>query len=478
MHRGYALIVLLLVGSLACGVVSTVTPSPSSTSIPPTQSAARLPPTGTATSLPAATQGQAGASTATPASTAERTKTPYPTSVLDNAMSAEINLIQSQVIQSRGLKPEFAVPVVLLSPEELRKNVVNDFFADYTDEKMADDVLELSIIGLLQPGFDLRGLYIDLLSEQVAGYYDNDVAEMFVVKGKGFDGPERLTYAHEFTHVLQDQNYDIKHGLNYNNDACDLDTERCAAIQSLIEGDATLSEFTWFQGFATQTDQQQIVDYYNSLSSPVYNTAPAFLKDDFVFPYNQGLSFVQHFFDQGGWEAVDALYKNPPVSTEQILHPELYPSDTPIKVDLPDLTTTLGDGWREVRRNQMGEWYTYLILAQAADEHARLDDGTAKAAAAGWGGDEYLVLHNDSTNQTAFVMKTVWDTSGDATEFANAMQIYGNARFGVSGTTQGGSTSWSYADGYSSLSLSADTTIWIVAPDATIAQTIFGAIQP
>jgi hypothetical protein len=261
-------------------------------------------------------------------------------------MSEEISLIQSQVIEDRGLQPDNPVPVVLLSPEELRQNVTNDFLADYTDEEMADDQIELGAIGLIDPGFDLKGFYTELFSEQVAGYYDNDIGEMFVVKGDGFEGPEHLTYAHEFTHVLQDQTYDIENGLNYSDETCEVDTERCAAIQALIEGDATLSEFNWFQYYAPTEDQQEIIDYINSMNSPIYDSAPAFLQDDFVFAYNQGLQFVQSFYDEGGWPAVDVIYKNPPVSTEQILHPELYPAETPIPVDLPDLTSTLGDGWR------------------------------------------------------------------------------------------------------------------------------------
>jgi hypothetical protein len=398
--------------------------------------------------------------------------------VLDTALTNEINLIQTQVLQERGLQPKNPVPVVLLSPDELRQNVINDFLADYTDEEVADDVLELSTIGLLEPNFDLRTFYVNLLSEQIAGYYDNETGEMFVVQGQGFEGPERLTYSHEFTHVLQDQNYNIKNGLNYNDDTCEVDTERCAAIQALLEGDATLSQTFWYQNYATNQDKQQISDFYNSLKSPVYDSAPAFLKEDFVFPYNQGATFVQDIYSQGGWPAVDAVYQNPPVSTEQILHPNLYPSDTPIPVTLPDLTTALGEGWREVSRNQMGEWYTYLILARGADANARLDDNTAQSAAAGWGGDNYVVLHNDATGQTAFVLKTVWDTSNDAAEFASAFEKYADARFGVTASKQGNTSTWTYDGGVTTLYLSGDTTIWITAPDPASIQTLTGLVQP
>jgi hypothetical protein len=469
MHRGYVIVIFLLLSSLACGFFGTATQAPQVTTSPVPQV--------TTTTKPGTTQ--APVTQGTPAPTSEEpTKTPYPTSVLDTALTNEINLIQTQVLQERGLQPKNPVPVVLLSPDELRQNVINDFLADYTDEEVADDVLELSTIGLLEPNFDLRTFYVNLLSEQIAGYYDNETGEMFVVQGQGFEGPERLTYSHEFTHVLQDQNYNIKNGLNYNDDTCEVDTERCAAIQALLEGDATLSQTFWYQNYATNQDKQQISDFYNSLKSPVYDSAPAFLKEDFVFPYNQGATFVQDIYSQGGWPAVDAVYQNPPVSTEQILHPNLYPSDTPIPVTLPDLTTALGEGWREVSRNQMGEWYTYLILARGADANARLDDNTAQSAAAGWGGDNYVVLHNDATGQTAFVLKTVWDTSNDAAEFASAFEKYADARFGVTASKQGNTSTWTYDGGVTTLYLSGDTTIWITAPDPASIQTLTGIVQP
>ena len=462
MFRRYILIFsgFLLVIS-ACTVLNTATPPP--TSIPTNAPIGTLAPTLVITPGP---------------TSEEPTKTPYPTSALSAQLDSEINLIQTQVVEERQLQPNATVPVVLLTTSELRTNVINDFLADYTDEKISDDVLELSIIGLLKPDFDLRALYIDLLSEQVAGYYDNETKEMFVVSDTGFEGPERLTYSHEYTHALQDQNYNIDHGLNYNDDACEKDSERCAAVQALIEGDAVLSQTLWYQYYATAQDQAQIAQYYNSLKSPVYDSAPAFLKEDFVFPYNQGATFVQDIYSSGGWSAVNAVYHNPPVDTEQILHPSLYPSDKPITVTLPDLLSTLGTGWREVDRNTMGEWYTYLILADGDNTSARLSNSDAQTAAAGWGGDQYLVLHNDSANLTVFLMKTVWDTTNDASQFASSFQQYANARFGVKLTKRGDTSVWSYSGGYSSLQLSGSTTIWISAPDVSTAETVASLVQP
>jgi hypothetical protein len=126
----------------------------------------------------------------------------------------------------------------------------------------------------------------------------------------------------------------------------------------------------------------------------------------------------------------------------------------------------------------MGEWYTYLILSAGANQAARLEDNSALAAAAGWGGDEYLVLHNDSANTTAFVMKDIWDTADDAGQFATALQKSLNSRFNQQAAQQGDTFTWTYSGGYSSLLTSGSTTIWIITPDAATASTISGLVKP
>jgi hypothetical protein len=466
MRRLSFLIVLLILTSLACGV-STPTTAPA-------QPTAPLPPTNTA---PAPTTAapleptQAATEPVVSEPTAEPTSAALPAEI-----EMQMNAIQRQVIDLRGLTPTGDVPRALLNPDQLRQRVIDDFLADYTEEEVADDVIVLTALGLLEPGFDLRAFYIDLFSEQIAGFYDNEAGEMYVVQGEGFFGPERLTYSHEYTHVLQDQNYDIENGLDYNDDSCEADTERCAAIQALIEGDASLTELNWFYEFSTADDQQQIMDFYESYSSPIYDSAPTFMQQDFVFAYNYGLTFVQVLYDEGGWEAVDAAYANAPVSTEQILHPERYPDDTPVPVELPDLLPVLGDGWRELDRNVMGEWYTYLILGYGIDPAAQIEDTVAAEAAAGWEGDTYLVYYNDAAGQSVMVMRTLWDSSADALQFSDACHDYAEVRFGVD--TQGPDTAmtWIYPGGYATLLQSGAQTTWVIAPDAATAQAVLLAL--
>jgi len=393
-----------------------------------------------------------------------------------DTVEGQMDQIQDQVIELRGLNPTSTVNRTLLSQEQLRQHVYEDLLEDYSPEEAIDDARVLSAFGLLSEDFDLYNFYQELYSEQIAGFYDQETKEMYVVQGEGFAGPERLTYAHEYIHVLQDQTYDIENGLNYNDESCEQDSERCAAIQALIEGDASYAEFAWYSENSTAEDRRQIAEFYTEFQSPVYDNAPAFMREDFVFPYEAGQEFVKALYEQGGWEAVNAAYANLPVSTEQILHPERYPEDMPEPVTLPDFSGVLGDGWSELEQGVMGEWYTYLILAYGLDEQGRLDIDRAKQAADGWEGDAYKVYYNESLGEPVVLLRTLWDSPSEAEEFANAFSDYATERFGNPVSEEEGSRTWQDGRSIINLRQEAETTTWVFAPDSSTAQLILDSM--
>jgi hypothetical protein len=396
--------------------------------------------------------------TATP--TEEPTLAPIPPEI-----SSQMDEIESQVITLRNLPPAGTVTRRLLNRDELRQMIEVDFFEDYSNEEAREDAIVLAALGLLEPGFDMFNFYQDLLSEQVAGQYNHETKEMDVIQGTGFGGTERLTYAHEYTHALQDQNYDIENGLNYSSEACEEDSERCAAIQALLEGDASTLELDWFYNYATSQDLTDIQNFYQDYESPVYDSAPAFLQEDFLFPYVYGQAFVEYLYNIGGWDAVNAAYSNLPVSTEQILHPERYPDDVPNNPEYPDLLPVLGDQWRELDSGVMGEWYTYLILAHGRDPDGRLDETEAQIASDGWDGDIYIVYYNEDEEAVLVIMHSDWESSNDARQFFDSFRKHSTARFGSPLTSDSNHTSWSHAEGITEIHLEDELTTWIFAPD-------------
>ena len=430
----------------------------------------------TATAVPVITRAPTAAPviSVTPGPTAESTPTadklPLPPDI-----AAEMDTIQAQVEQIRGLPPLQPVERALLSHDQLDKRVRADFAKDNSPEDNRKASLLLASFGLLEPGFDLNSFYQRFLSEQIAGFYDPEAKQMYIVQGQSFGGMERMTYSHEFTHALQDQHYDIRNGLRYSSAACKEESERCAAVQALIEGDASLAEQAWMIRFATQQDRQDLSDFSKNNSLPIFESAPPFMKDDLLFPYVQGLEFVQSLYDQNGWESVNDAFANPPVSAEQILHPEKYPQETPVVVQILDLKSILGDGWTEVDKGILGEWYTYLMLADGITPAFRLPQRTAQQAAKGWGGDAYSSFEKDGS--TVLVLETTWDSAAEAIEFSKAFQIYANSRWGKQEIRTDGKMSWSAPGTFSLFSHSQTQTIWIMTPDEQTALAISSALK-
>jgi hypothetical protein len=432
----------------------------------------------TATRTPESTHTERPEITRTPAPTAttcqgeDCSSTP---AALAEDIARQMDGIQADVEELRQLEAVSGVQRALLSPEQLRQRVMDDFMADYTPEDAQNDALVMWALGFLDPDFDLMSFYTELYAEQIAGFYDNETDEMFVVQGESFQGPERLTYSHEYVHALQDQIYDVRNRLNYNEEGCEEDSERCAGIQALMEGDASLVQQAWFFSYSTEKDREEVSQFYQDYESPVFDAAPEFMRQNFLFPYQQGLEFVNALYDQDGWDAVNQAYQDPPVSTEQILHPDRYPDDKPLKILLPDLLQVLGDGWEELDSDVMGEWWTYLILGAGQTEEARLPMKTAQQAAEGWGGDAYAVYGN-AADQITLVLKSEWDTTNDAREFASAFEEYANTRWGSS-SKQESTLTWQSDLGWVQFTRDGKLTTWIIAVDQATAQKIQAAIM-
>jgi hypothetical protein len=464
------LVVLGGVGSLFIHPAATLAPTPvaqvSPTSLVVATSVTPVTPTGT---LPVSDP------TAL-ASPSQPEIQPTPTNLpISPEIAQSMDEIQQQVIAIRGLQPSGPVERALLTPDLLLQKVNTEFFKSYTAQDAKNDEIILGAFGLLPSGFDLYAFTKSVYAEQISGFYDNETKQMYVVAGQGFKGPERMTYAHEYTHVLQDQNYGIRDGLQYSTEKCKETSERCAGIQALIEGDATVVEQDWLRTSSTDSDRQELQQFYQNYSSPVLDSAPAYMQQDMLFAYRSGQEFVQSLIDRGGWAAVNQAYNNPPLSTEQILHPDKYPDDKPVAVNLPDISSALGSGWSQVRSDVLGEWYTYLMLADGDDPKARLGDTMAQNASAGWGGDRFTVWMNDQTHQSALVLLSTWDTENDARQFAEAFNAYAEDRWG-NPTNPDGALHWESGGRVNDFRSAGSQTLWVSAPDASTTQAILNLI--
>ncbi len=459
---GLFLVITACFSLIATGAAAWLWWNNRATAVEPTLPPTVTQPSPTAEALP----GASPAPTKSPVPSATPTEAEQGKDDRSARIQALMTRIENEVSEIRGLKPKQEVERAFLTREELRKKVEEDFFADYTQEDAEKDVLELWIFGFLNRDFDLFNFYQDLYTDVIAGFYDDEEEKMYVVTEQGFPAHARLTYAHEFAHALQDQYWDIDKNLQYNDETCKKDSEYCGALQALIEGDASLVEQEWFWTKATPQEQRAIRRYYQSLDNPVFDQAPEFFKKDLIFPYDQGLAFVQYLYSKGGWDAVNQAYENPPLSTEQILHPERYPKDKPVRVSLPDVSQVLGEGWESVvEHNALGEFWLFLLLRYGLDDW-RLAQSVAENAAEGWGGDAYALYYNAEDDTAAFVMDIRWDTQEDAREFHDAFLEYAQARFGSPREEGGRWYRWENTPyGTVLYRTNQGRTLWVIAPE-------------
>ena len=262
----------------------------------------------------------------------------------------------------------------------------------------------------------LTNLELEMLTSQVAGLYDDRTRKMYVVSDTGEIGPvEEITYAHEYTHALQDQTFGLR---SIQGDAKD-DSDRTLARTALIEGDATLLMSLWAQRNLSPDQLGAVAGASDPASQAILDRLPAILREPLLFPYLSGLPLaLGGFTSGGGYAGVDALFANPPDSTEQVMHPDKLASrEAPVKVTIDNsVATKLGPGWKVGLQDTLGELQLGIILGDVAG----VDKATADAAAAGWGGDRVALLQGPN-GETAVVLDTVWDTDADATQFDAAL---------------------------------------------------------
>jgi len=265
--------------------------------------------------------------------------------------------------------------------------------------------------GLAPRDFAYRGFLIKLLTEQVAGYYDPKAQQFYLADWIELEG-QKPVMAHELTHALQDQHFNLKRFEKWPKG----DSDAELAAHALIEGDATLAMTLYMAkhplvalAFIKSLGSQEE-------ASEQINKAPRALRESLLFPYEEGSNWATQLYKRGGWDMVSKAFTKLPQSSEQILHAEKYFAyEPPQKVALPDLRNVLGPTWKRIDYDVNGEWGCYLILDEFLNDTAE-----SKRAAEGWGGDRYALYESGNPGEAVIAQLTAWDTPADAIEFFDA----------------------------------------------------------
>lgn len=328
-----------------------------------------------------------------------------------------VHRMMPAVAQTTGLKFKSEPLVLRRSREQVRDYLIHKFDQDLPPTELAGLQSALRLFGLIPDSLELRPTMIDVLTEQVAGYYDPDSNALYIPADiEPFQ--LRIVVSHELVHALQDQYVRLDSIITQRHA-----NDRRSAAQAILEGQATVAQIPvlmpeqnpdtfplgwfWRQRAAMAAQQSQMKQFAH---------APLWMREGLIFPYLGGADFIVWFRHKYfGRSVLDSM----PRSTEQILHPERYGLH-----DEPTEVTFAANGDTVQWEDNLGEYETRLLFQQLLGNEAE-----ATTLATGWDGDRYEVLGPKSD---VLVWYTVWDDAAAATRFTGGLQrAWAKRRAGV-----------------------------------------------
>ena len=364
-----------------------------------------------------------------PAGYAQDSSAAAPRADSKTANNAEFLAAADEVLQQMseitGLKLLTPLKKSLRSREEIRAYVIKQMNEEKNVTERYADARTAEAFGLIPKNFDLDAFMVNVLTEQIEGLYDPKGQEFYIADWSAPD-EQRMVMAHELTHALEDQHFHIEawsRAARPNEDAE-------LARDAVLEGSAMAAMVDYLmQGTGRslkdlpEFDPSMLFDQLDMQNTPALKSAPTFLKDALIFPYISGLNFSAAVLKNSGWPALAGVFENPPVSTQEILHPQLYKSrradkagvvlfgKTPSSVSLPSLDKMLGKDWAKLDENLLGEFGWKEVLKQF------LDDARAKSLAAAWDGDRYATYEQKETKKLILVTRLHVDSEENAARF-------------------------------------------------------------
>jgi hypothetical protein len=330
------------------------------------------------------------------------------------ALFAEVGPILNGLSQITGWKVERKVPAELLSRDKFRHYMESGVNKTNPKEVRAEE-LTLKMFGLVPQNFDLADETVDLYSEQAAAFYDYKKKRLFVLEGTPAGEEQRLALVHELAHALADQHHPLGKYLRQGSPDDDATTAR----QAVMEGQATWLSWAYLSmrsGGKGEVPKRILDELADSAGAdgpnfPVYSSAPLYVRESLIFPYDQGTRFEDNLYHRLGRESFDEVFENPPRSTHEILHPEAYFSGpAPLDPAAPPLSEVMGK--KEAKRfkvlteGSLGEFDFSALLRQYAGKN----QDRAVQVASHWRGGFFRLYENKHDKTRHILAYTAdWD---------------------------------------------------------------------
>jgi hypothetical protein len=320
--------------------------------------------------------------------------------------------IASELSEISGLKLYHAVPCDYISKEKVNEFLKKRVKQVSSPEELRAEELTLKKFGLVPADFKLADTTVDLLTEQAAAFYDYDKKKLFITDTTASDTQEPVL-AHELSHAIADQNFNLAKDLRQGRKSDDGATARLA----VMEGQATwlMSEYLarrLGQSLKTSPELAKMMSRVSDSAGqfPVFDQAPLYLRITLVFPYTEGMLFQNQVIQKDGNEGFAQVFRRAPVSTQQILHPEKYFENVdPAAPALPD--PHLPSAYKSLVGGTMGELDHEVLIEQFA--------GKSQAAeiAPHWRGSSFELRENKKESRLVLLYAVAWDSDAAAQSY-------------------------------------------------------------
>jgi hypothetical protein len=340
-----------------------------------------------------------------------------------SALFDDVDDMLASLSKITGWKVRHKVPSETLSREKFSKMVDEDATESEKDKSTRAAELTMKMFGLVPWDFNLARESANLIEEQAAAFYDFHKKRLFVLEGSteaASDPTERrVALAHELAHALADQQFDLNHYINGAKD-----DDAATARQSVVEGQASWLSWAYlaeYVGGNAEVPEAVLNDLANVGATgdefPVLTQTPLYMRESLTFPYTEGMKFQDAIYRKLGKAAFTQVFKDAPLSTQEILHPEDYDDKiVPAHPKLPK--DPIGKDSKDLRKltdGDVGEFDYSAILRQY------LSQTEGRQAASHWRGGTYALYEYKKTKMPLLVHVSDWDSPMAARDF---MRLY------------------------------------------------------
>ena len=323
--------------------------------------------------------------------------------------------IASELAMISGMNLHHPVPCDLITKQKVNEFLKKRVKEATTPEEIRAEELTLKKFGFVPGDFDLEKSTVDLLTEQAAAFYDYDKKKLFVTETTSPE-TESPVLAHELSHAIADQNFNLGKFIRQGRKSDDGATARLA----VMEGQATwlMSEYLAKKLGQSLKNSPTLVRMMSALSDssgqyPVFDNAPLYLRQTLIFPYTKGMLFQQAVIEKDGDKGFAEVFRRPPASTQQILHPEKYfESVQPVTPELPD--PKLPHGFKSLVGGSLGELDHEVLLEQFAGKAAADEIGPH------WAGSVFELRENKKAGRVVLLYAVQWDSPDMARRYFEA----------------------------------------------------------